>query len=173
MATPPPTPPSPPQGDGTPDGGNPAHTSPPEVAPKPGRQSARARGGAGKPASSRTPRGKKADKAAKAPAAPKKPVAPRPAPRRAAARPRPRPAGPSIAAAPATQPADKPDATARKRGGWWKALAGGLGALAAGAALFSLRGSSRRRKPRAHQADGTDSSKSFAAGIADEGTIPE
>jgi hypothetical protein len=50
-------------------------------------------------------------------------------------------------------------------------LAGGIGALAAGAALFSLRGSSRRKK--AHQADGTDSSKSFKAGIADEGTIPE
>ena len=28
-------------------------------------------------------------------------------------------------------------------------------------------------KPKAHQPDGTDSSVSFAAGIADENTIPE
>jgi hypothetical protein len=28
-------------------------------------------------------------------------------------------------------------------------------------------------KPAAHQPDGTDSSDSFAAGIADENTIPE
>jgi len=169
--TPPPTPPSPPEGDGTPDGGNPAHATPPEVAPKPGRQSAKAGGGAKKPAAPRRPRAPKTDKAATA--APETGKTPRtPAPRRAASRPRPRAAGPSIATVPTPQPVDATttDPATRRGGRWWKALAGGLGAIAAGAALFSLRGSSRRK---AHQADGTDSSKSFEAGIADEGTIPD
>jgi len=60
------------------------------------------------------------------------------------------------------------------------AILGGVG-VAAGM-LLSLRGSTARRpdEPKllpppttAHQADGTDASASFAAGIADEGTIPD
>ena len=60
------------------------------------------------------------------------------------------------------------------------AILGGVG-VAAGM-LLSLRGSTARRpdEPKllpppttAHQANGTDASASFAAGIADEGTIPD
>lgn len=184
MATPPPSPPSPPKGDGTPDGGNPAHAAPPKVEPKPGEAGAAtpSRGGSRKAGAadraspkpgkrSAAKASKPARAAAKPPAQPRKSTAPRPAAPRAAGRPRVRP-GPSIATVPTTQPTDvtATDPIARSRGNWWKAIAGGLGAIAAGAALFSLRGSSRRK---AHQADGTDSSKSFKAGIADEGTIPD
>jgi hypothetical protein len=176
MATPPPSPPSPPKGDGTPDGGNPAHTAPPAVEPKPGRAGAAtpSRGGSRKTGASDNtsskPRKRTTAKASK-PAAPKPPAASRPAAPRAAGRPRAR-TGRSIATVPTTQPTDvtATDPATRGRGHWWKAIAGGLGAIAAGAALFSLRGSSRRK---AHQADGKDSSKSFEAGIADEGTIPD
>lgn len=57
------------------------------------------------------------------------------------------------------------------------AVLGGVAALgaAAGGILYALRNGSARPTPDsgAHQADGTDSTRSFEAGIADEGTIPE
>ena len=65
-----------------------------------------------------------------------------------------------------------------KVGGRWgaAAIAGGLGA-AATIALLSLRGSTPKMKGnamtrQAHQPDGTDSSASFNAGVADENTVP-
>lgn len=78
------------------------------------------------------------------------------------------------------------DGTFRKSNGssWGTAaIVGGVAAVgaAATAALFMLRGNSwsdfeqllfDREEGGAHQADGTDSSASFDARIADEGTIP-
>jgi hypothetical protein len=70
-----------------------------------------------------------------------------------------------------------------KTRGKWGAAAIFSGVAVAGAAvgaLLTLRGSTPKSqtapKPKgthAHQADGTDSSKSFDAGIVDPGTVPE
>lgn len=73
-------------------------------------------------------------------------------------------------------PKNSAEATSSKAGRGWgtAAIAGGLGAAAA-IGLLSLRGSAKRAGSagkRAHQPDGTDSSASFAAGIADENTVP-
>jgi hypothetical protein len=72
------------------------------------------------------------------------------------------------------------DKATDKVGGRWgaAAIAGGLAAAgAAAAALLSLRSSTPKadaptKGKGAHQPDGTDSSKSFQAGIADENTVP-
>ena len=60
------------------------------------------------------------------------------------------------------------------------AVAGGVAAIgaAATAALLTLRGSTPKDDAKdapakgAHQTDGSDSSASFTAGVADEGSVP-
>ncbi len=113
-----------------------------------------------------------------APALSAKPAA-KPVPKpRSTKRSTPRPVPARKTATPVVAP--KPPEKVR---GKWGAAAIFSGVAVAGAAvgaLLTLRGSTPKQpaplKPKgkhAHQADGTDSSKSFEAGIADAGTVPE
>jgi len=112
------------------------------------------------------------------PVAPPKPVA-KPAPKpRSTKRSTPRP----VSARKAVTPVAVATLPEKIRGKWGAAaiFSGVAVAGAAVGALLTLRGSTPKApaplKPKgkqAHQADGADSSKSFEAGIADPGTVPE
>ena len=120
-----------------------------------------------------------------------KPVADKPvpaAPPKPAAKPTPKPRSTKrstpcpVSARKTATPAAVAKPPEKARGKWGAAAIFGGVAVAGAAvgALLTLRGSTPKApattKPmgkRAHQADGADSSKSFEAGIADPGTVPE
>jgi len=133
---------------------------------------------ADKPA--RTPRRAKAKPKDEAPSPVAAEATPAPTKRRAPAKPR--AAKRPVAQGRTRKPSSVEKATDKVGGKWGAAaVAGGIAAAgAAAAALLTLRGSTRKATERpanpgakAHQPDGTDSSKSFQAGIADENTVPE
>lgn len=113
-------------------------------------------------------------------------AAPKAEPKKAKSPPKPRAAKRSTPVASSRSPSKVASAGKKatdKIGGKWgaAAIAGGLAAAgAAAAALLTLRGSTSKpgdpAKPKdgkAHQPDGTDSTASFDAKIADENTVPD
>jgi hypothetical protein len=164
------------------------------AAPKPPARRAPRKAATPKPPASSAVEPPPASKPRRKPAAAGAPSTEPVVPKKASAPPKPRS---TKRATPPTQRAPKPKENPMpvkdeaKRG--WKnkaAIAGGLAAVgaAATAALLSLRGSTPKKdaaeptpaetlaaleSSEAHMPDGTDASKSFQAGIADEGIVPE
>lgn len=153
-----------------------ADTDPPETTPastpaKPARRRSTtpAKARAAKPSAPKAEAAKPTAAKAKAPPKPR-------TTKRAAAKPA------ASARKPATRAKSSSKAASDKAGVPWSKTVIGAGIAVAGgvaaAALLSLRGSSAKTKPvaskgKSHQADGTDSSDQFDAGIADEGMVPE